>query len=295
MDFATSENTKKPNKKLYIAIALIVVIASVSVLYFYISTLSPKPSPKQPLFPGMKIVWFESGLLYKYSVQDYIDVLDDLKFDAVGIMPFPIDNQSYQLIEAVNSYCQSKNMVKFLLVGGAPTGGSGGVDWDLVNKYKNQGWVMGIDDSGIESKDNLQRLKDLGVKTMLVHGADPSIKTLYRDKLVDYSCYCFYPFYPNKTPYDSYKRDLNNLARWSKEYNVSFIPALQFFGKAVGDWRFPTLPEIKRMVNDTLKAEADGIIFFTPFSGQSHRGELFEGFLDHSYAKNFIQTLTIGS
>jgi hypothetical protein len=224
----------------------------------------------------LRIMWLESGLVYKYSIQQYLNCLTQFSPNGVGIEPFPISQDAMDLLDAVDKYCEQHNIAKFLIVGAGPF-----VDWSFVDRMKDRNYVMCIDDSNVESMNNLQQLKNMGLKTLLVHWDDPGVISMLENGLVDYSCICYYPYYPGKSLYDQLKQMLITVSGWCKQYNVKFVPAVQCFGKAAQNWRFPTRMELRRLISDTLDVQAYGAIFFTPFTGTSRRGETFDGFRDH--------------
>lgn len=222
-------------------------------------------------------VWIECGLLHTtptYTASYCMAVLDHFpSFDSVIVDPFPLDNRVYEVASALDNYT-SRTISKFLVVG---VGGS--VNFTLVDEFKSRGYIMLIDDSGTEARANLETLKSKGCKTALVV-FDTSVSSLFVSGLVDYACFAFYPYFETSTNYDSQKQVMDNIAQLCRQYYVSFIVAAQFFGKAANNWRFPSLSELQQLLTDA-KSVANGICFFEPLSGQSDRGEYFDGFLHH--------------
>jgi hypothetical protein len=241
----------------------------------------------------IKIAWFEAGLLNRYSIDQFIQVLKDFNFDAVHINPFKLDanglqteivDGAYQLCDAVDLYAeQHPGFLKFLVVGGGETY----LNYGLVEDFKARNYVMTVSDSGQNyqaTKQLLQYLKNLGVQTCLSHGYWEGAKQLIADGLVDYSMSWFYPYFSNTDNFDTLAYQFSVMKGWS-EGKAKFLPSMQVFGlyNPVTNvtWRFPTTDEVQRELNFLIDLNPYGIEWFEPFSGQSQRGETFDGFLAH--------------
>jgi len=264
-------------------ITLVAVLISSSLLmYLAVGASSQYGHGRRNDF--LKVVWFETGLLHSYSVQSYLSVITQFNFNAVGVEPFPITPESLAFCDVISAYASSNGLTKFLIVGT-----SLGVDWDLVAKYKNTDYIMSIDDSGVASTANLEKLKALGCQTMLVCWYDEALRPMFARGLVNYACFCYYPYYPSRTDTEQF----DNMVRLGKlciETNVNYLPAIQCFGMAGQTWRFPTPGEIGVLCeNSSIYGHATGLIYFTPFTGQSTRGEYFEGWMDHYDVWNGIK------
>jgi hypothetical protein len=246
----------------------------------------------------LKQAWFECGLLYKYSPSQFIDVLNNFRFDSVLICPFQntpyedvkIGPEVYDLCNAVDSYAQTHpGFSKFLVVGGAST-------WlynPLIQLFKNRNYVMVMDDSGRDfagTKRSLQYLRSFNVSTGLVVYPEYQqflpVKDLISECFVDYLMPCFYPFFRDANRFDMFKEHLATFKSWCVG-KCKFLPVMQVFGGGI--WSFPTLNEVQASVNFLADLNPYGITFFLPHSGQSQRGETFEGFLDHPEIWDIIQ------
>lgn len=233
----------------------------------------------------MKLVWFEGGLLHLHSPEEYLQVIDDFKFDGVMINPFGLVPESIELAKTIDGIYYGPTFLKVMTAGSADW-----IDFSVVDQVKDAGWVIAVDDGSPAIEPGLMHLKDMGLRTMLVHGWNDYVKDLFSKGLVDYSMTCFYPYYVSESQYETQKsRVIKDVSAWCKQYGVKFVPSIQAFGKAVADWRFPSYDELKILVADVLSVKADGFMFFEPFSGQSMRGELFEGFLSHPEVWSIIE------
>lgn len=231
---------------------------------------------------GFRMTWFEVGLLKNYSIEKYIDVLDKFKFNGVILEIWPWSQKSLDLRDAVNAYAAGKQFLKMVIVGG-----NGYLDMGVVNMFKDYDYVMVIDDAGDLDREDLILLKNMGLKTAMLHGYYPSqMRGLFNEGLVDYSMFMNYPIYEGDSEADSlqklkqYRREVIEVKSWITK-GMTYIPTVQFFGKAHMNWRFPTVKELEYIIDSCKLASVDGLKFMMPWTGQSDRGEYFEGWLDH--------------
>jgi len=153
--------------------------------------------------------------------------------------------------------------------------------------FKDYDYVMVIDDAGDLDREDLILLKNMGLKTAMLHGYYPSqMRGLFNEGLVDYSMFMNYPIYEGDSEADSlqklkqYRREVIEVKSWITK-GMTYIPTVQFFGKAHMNWRFPTVKELEYIIDSCKLASVDGLKFMMPWTGQSDRGEYFEGWLDH--------------
>ncbi len=249
----------------------------------------------------LKQAWFEAGLLYRYSIDQFIQVLRDFSFDSVLVQPLqntPYENvtigdEVYHLCDAIDSYADSHaDFSKFLIVGWASDHYA-----PLVEKFRNRGYVYVLDDGGTDfekTKTTLQVLKTYDVETGLVvyppSSSFSAVKDLIEEDFVDYLMPCFYPFFKNVDLFNFYSGDIRIFKSWT-EGKSRFLPAIQVFsgGTENVSWRFPSCNEVQACYNVVWDLDSFGVTWFLPFTGQSERGESFEGFLDHSEVWEIIR------
>jgi hypothetical protein len=130
-------------------------------------------------------------------------------------------------------------------------------------------------------------LKNQSVDTLLVHGFHPSYKTVIEEGLVDYSTPCFYPFRPNGD-WIQYTFEFTYMRSWCRD-KCKFVPAIQVFGGTPVRWLFPNSTQVGEMAEFLQELNSDGVMWFLPHSGESLRGEWFEGFLEHPEIHEHIQ------
>jgi len=241
----------------------------------------------------IKMAWFEAGLLNRYSVEQFMQVLKDFNFDAVHINPFKLDangfqteivDGAYQLCDAVDLYAeQHPNFLKFLVVGGGETY----LNYSLVADFEDRDYIMTISDSGQNyqaTKQLLQYLKNLNIQTCLSHGLWEGAKQLIADGLVDYSMSWFYPYFSNVDDSQKLQNNFTIMKGWC-EGKAQFLPSMQVFGLYNPltniTWRFPSSDDLQRELNFLIDLNPYGIEWFAPHSGVSQRGETFDGFLAH--------------
>jgi len=254
--------------------------------------------------PIIKQVWFEAGLLYRYSITQFIQVLKDFNFHSVLINPFQntpyetpkIGDEVYALCDAVDSYAEEHaNFSKFIIVGGASTW----LHYPIIQYFKDSEYVMVMDDSGRDfegTKNSLQYLKSQGVLTGLVvyppHQDFMPVKNIINQGLLDYLMPCFYPYFINTNNFIIYINDMQAFKSWCTN-NTKFLPAIQVFAGGSGVtnvyWRFPSRDEMQVLLNVLIDLNSWGITWFLPHSGESKRGETVEGFLDHQEVWDIIQ------
>jgi len=108
----------------------------------------------------LNLTWFECGLLYKYSIDNFIDVLDQFNFNGVMIQPFMLEANSttvdstaqtricegfHSLCNRVDAYAEAnEGFRKFLFVSGKSH-----LDKMLAESFVNRSYVMCIDDGSI--------------------------------------------------------------------------------------------------------------------------------------------------
>ena len=233
------------------------------------------------------LTWFECGLLYKYGIDNFIAVLEQFHFNGVMIQPFMLDAEGQQTVicENLSALCNQVDLYadnhsgfkKFLFVGGCSY-----IDKTLVNAFADRDYVLGVDDGTTDLntlRTVLQYLKDENVETLLVHGCHPSYKTVIEEGLVDYSSPCFYPFWLNGD-WTQYTFEFTYMRSWCKD-KCKFVPGIQVFGGTPVRWIFPNNTQVGEMTEFLQELNSDGVMWFLPHSGESLRGELFEGFLEH--------------
>lgn len=244
-----------------------------------------------------KYTWFECGLLYEYGIDKFMSILDQFRFDGVLVQPFMLDAGGEQtlicddfatLCDSLDAYEEShRGFQKFLFVGS-----HGHLDKTLVALYARRGYVMCIDDGVTNFTllwNHLMFIKSYGVETGLVHWQMSDVyRTLFQEEgLVDYSLTCFYPHHPNGD-YDQCIADFREMRRWCGDA-VKFVPAIQVFGGTPVRWRFPNPNQIEEMKVFLGDLNPAAVVWFQPWSGESLRGETFEGFLDHPEIWDFIR------
>jgi hypothetical protein len=247
----------------------------------------------------LKLCWLESGLLPLYSVAQFVQVLDHFKMNGVLVTPFAwkaVATGAFDLLDAVDNYANglATPFVKMVVVGGAPSGMPDSVDQTVIDHVTGKNWILCIDDGTVTFASILAGLKSKGYSTGSVCFVDINFKQQIIDKgYVDYVFTSDYPYYPDPTATKNAitldRQDMFTIAGWCKEDNVKFMPAPQFFGKASQTWRFPTTDELQNSIDDIFACGAYGTVIFEPFSGQSSRGETFEGFLDHPEVYPLVQ------
>lgn len=226
----------------------------------------------------MKLCWFEVGLLKNYSIGQFMAVLNQFNFSAVMVMPWPWGQPSVDLIQAC---LDRENLTTFLIVGHVDF-----LDQSLVDRYKDEDIIFTIDDGTTSSQTNLQSLKDQGLKTALNHGHIPELKDIFDLGLVDYSLFTCYPVLKEAADAANWS-NMQKHRNWTKEMKsycteeMKYVPWLQCYGLGAAICRFPTAAELRYMIQSVTEAKADGVAFFEPFTGESDRGETFDGFLDH--------------
>lgn len=256
----------------------------------------------QPAKTTLNLTWFECGLLYKYGIDNFMGVLDDFNFEGVVIQPFMLQANSttlnataqtgicegfHSLCNRVDAYAEKrKDFVKFLFIGG-----SSYFDQTLVEQYVSRGYVMCIDDGTTNLRTLrgvLTYLRNQGAETLLVHGSHQSYRTVIEEGLVDYSSPCFYPFQPNCN-WTRYVNEFELMCSWRGD-KCKFLPGIQVFGGTPVQWVFPNVTQLEEMTDFLYNLNPFGLVWFLPHSGQSMRGELFDGFLDHPEVWDYIDT-----
>jgi len=235
----------------------------------------------------LNLTWFECGLLYKYGIDNFIAVLEQFHFNGVMIQPFMLDAEGQQTViyENLSVLCNQVDLYadnhfgfkKFLFVGGCSY-----IDKTLVNAFADRDYVLCVDDGTTDLntlRTVLQYLKNQNVETLLVHGFHPSYKTVIEEGLVDYSSPCFYPSWPNGD-WIQYTFEFTYMRSWSKG-KCKFVPGIQVFGGTPVRWLFPNSTQVDEMAEFLQELDSDGVMWFLPHSGESLRGEWFEGFLEH--------------
>jgi len=234
-----------------------------------------------------RYTWFECGLLYKYTIQDFMNVLEQFSFDGVFIQPFILDENREQkqvvsdlidLCTNVDAYAETHaDFQKFLFVGAHSY-----ISKDLTALFSTRNYVLCIDD-GLRDytvlHDHLAYIKSFGAETCLVHFEDILYKNLIDDGLVDYSMPCFYP----SNPWANYSKLVEHF-KTMREWCVGkakFVPAVQIFGTTNGDWIFPNKTLVEQGISFLKTLNPYAIKYFEPWSGLSLRGENFEGFIEH--------------
>lgn len=241
-------------------------------------------------------VWLECGLLHKYSITAFAAVVEWFNFDGVYIQPFLLNEtglqklasgepfywqvyatEVYEDIDVLCGEMDELGIQVFLFVGA-----HNHMNSRLIELGVQHGYVLLIDD-GIANEEELRNqlsyLKQLDVETGLVHWHDTVYKTLIQEGLVDYSTPCFYPYW-QRGNLTRLKQQFTEMSAWTQGY-CRFLPAIQVFGGGVAEWDFPTLTQIEEMKAFLYGLDPYGVKWFEPWTGQSLRGECFEGFLDH--------------